>query len=129
MDEARPDFEALDAVEQIRQRHDLFFRAGTPTAAELLERVKRDVGARTREHTLVEEGRFHLVGAEVDWLDTPEASVMELFNRFVGDRAEVLLNAVCAGVFTDGPAGVYGRVLQREDLPPRLAAEADRAVR
>ena len=111
MDEAMPPFEFLSAVEQVRQRPSMFFWAGKPNAAELLEAVLRDVHGRTSSHRLVEEGRFHLVMV-------PNSH-----------RAEVLLNAVCDGVFTDGPAGVYGRVLRREDLPAPLLAEAHNSVR
>lgn len=137
MDEAMPPIEVLSALELIRQRPSMFFRTGNANAEELLEAVLRDVQGRTSSYRLVEEGRFHLVAADVDWLETTNASVMDLFHRFViptpmvpnSHRAEVLLNAVCDGVFTEGPAGVYGRIIRREDLPARLLVEAHNSVR
>jgi hypothetical protein len=132
-----PQFEMLGALEQVRQRPAMFFGTGKANAEELLEAVLRDVRGRTQSHTLLEEGRFHLVAADVDWLETPDAGVMDLFHRFVvptpmvpnSHRAEVLLNAVSEGVITEGPAGNFARALALRDLPERLWAEARRATR
>ena len=109
-----------------------------PWMDELVSLVVRDVALQSAFRCeIYREDRFALVISDHDWLKTPNATVAQLFDRFVippsgrpnCHRAEVLLAAVCSGVMTIGVSGDFSRSLDGSELPPPLAAKTGLGAR
>jgi hypothetical protein len=127
-----------NAIEAIRDRPDIYFTNGVPTMEELVSMVMRDVsGQRQIKAELVREGTFAMVSANVDWMATDRAAFEELFDRFViptptvvnSFRSEVVLVAVCEGVFTQGTVGDFATGIGFEDVPGSLKERTSVAAR
>jgi hypothetical protein len=134
-----PNSEArTSTLDLIRKNPQVYFAHGAPSNWQFVAHVVEDASLRdARRIEVLCDGDWRLVAADVDWMDLPERSVAELFDRFINCpekganmfRAEVLIRAAASALWTIGPAGEFSHNLKPDEIPAAFVEVAQNAAR